>query len=283
MNATNSLERALELLERIEQAPGGLTNAEISRQLAIPKSSCSYILSRLERKGYVARDRASGRYRIGLTTVALAHGALRDLGLRSIAEPALYQLASDTGLSASIGVLERGRVLLVDRVESREFMEDIVRVAAASGRRMRNAIRQREQRDVGRELPAHSNALGKVLLAWRDPEEVKAIIEERGLPRTTPATITSAGRLLLELEQVRIRGYATSYEEQYSGICAVGAPIADPSGAVNAAVSVTGSPSAANWREPEELVNRVKAAALSISNRGFYQGLAGPRKSALKM
>jgi IclR family acetate operon transcriptional repressor len=263
LNATNSLERALDLLERIEQTPGGLTNAQISRDLQIPKSSCSWILARLERKGYLARDPA-GRYRIGLTTVALAHGALRDLGLRSIAEPALYQLASQTGLSASIGVLERGRVLLVDRVESRAFMDDLVRAAASGGRRMRNAIRLREQRDIGRELPAHANALGKVLLAWLDREQVLKIIDEQGLRRATPKTITSAARLFHELERVRELGFATSYEEQYPGICAVGAPLLDQNGEVNAAISVTGSPSAANWREPTELVARLKAAALSF-------------------
>lgn len=271
MDATNSLERALHLLELIEQTPGGMTNAEISRALEIPKSSCSWILARLARKGYVSRDPVGARYRIGLTTVALAYGALRDLGLRSIAEPALYQLASETGLSASIGVLERGRVLLVDRVESREFMDDIVRVAAAGGRKMREAVRRREQRDIGRELPAHSNALGKVLLAWLERPELMAIIEEQGLRRSTPKTITSPNRLIHELETVKTLGYSTSYEEQYPGICAVGAPVFDADGAVNAAVSVTGSPAAANWDEPDELVSRVKAAAAAISNRARFR------------
>jgi IclR family acetate operon transcriptional repressor len=271
LNTTNSLERALAVMEHIERAPG-LSNAEISRALAIPKSTCSWILARLERKGYLARD-AAGRYRIGLTTVALAYGALRDLGLRSIAEPALYQLAEATRLSASIGVLERGRVLLVDRVESREFMNDVVRLAALGGRKIRYAIRRREQRDIGRELPAHTNALGKILLAWLDREQVSAIVEQHGLRRATPKTITSANRLFEELKRVRELGYATSFEEQYAGICAVGAPVFDASGSVTAAVSVTGGPTAANWREPADLVRQVRAAALIISNRGRLRGV----------
>jgi DNA-binding IclR family transcriptional regulator len=115
--ATSSLERALVLLRVIEQTPGGLRNADISRQLKIPKSTCSYIAARLERAGYLTRDAVSNRYKIGLTTVTLAHGALREVGIRTVAEPALYKLTSQTGLSAGIGVLQRGRVLLVDRVE----------------------------------------------------------------------------------------------------------------------------------------------------------------------
>ena len=129
--ATNSLERAMALLELLEQTPGGLTNAEISRRLDIPKSTCSYIMARLERKGYLVRDEDTGCYQIGLTTVALAHGALREIGVRSIAEPALYKLASETGLSAGIGVLERGRVLVIDRVEGSDFVREAVETAHA--------------------------------------------------------------------------------------------------------------------------------------------------------
>jgi IclR family KDG regulon transcriptional repressor len=97
--ATNSLERALAILEMIERAPGGLRHAEISRQMNMPKSTCSYIVARLERRGYLARDDETGYYRIGLSTVTLAHGALREVGLRAIAEPALYKLASRRALA----------------------------------------------------------------------------------------------------------------------------------------------------------------------------------------
>ena len=36
---TNSLDRALALLEMIEQSPGGMSSGEIRRRLHIPKSS----------------------------------------------------------------------------------------------------------------------------------------------------------------------------------------------------------------------------------------------------
>src|SRR5690349_8600853 len=153
---TNSLERALAILEILEQTPGGLRHAEISQRMRIPKSTCSYILERLECRGYLLRDGALGRYRIGLTPVALAHGALREIGVRSIAEPALYKLAAETGLSAGIGVLERGRVQVVDRVEGAEFVRDAVETADSRPWSPAREYRVREDRDSGREMPAHS-------------------------------------------------------------------------------------------------------------------------------
>jgi len=44
------------MLEAVSQEPEGLSNAEISRKLDIPKSSASYILRTLEKQGYLNRD-----------------------------------------------------------------------------------------------------------------------------------------------------------------------------------------------------------------------------------
>lgn len=270
---TNSLERALAILELLEHTPGGLRHTEISDRMHIPKSTCSYIMARLEQKGYLMRDCESGRYRIGLTPVALAHGALREIGVRSIAEPALYKLAGETGLSAGIGVLERGRVLIVDRVEGSEFVRDAVQGAQESPARWAGQPRKyrvREQRDIGRELPAHCTALGKVLLAHLPRPQVIALVSEHGLARFTRKTITSKARLLRELDSVRRRGYAMADEEYDAGIRSIAAPIYAAGGEVNAGVALNGGPGEAAWSDPYLLVEKVKAAGREISRRARF-------------
>jgi DNA-binding IclR family transcriptional regulator len=256
---TNSLERALMLLDIVEKAPGGLRNAEISRQLQIPRSSCSWILARLERQGYLARDENTSRYKIGLKTVALAHGALRDLGFRSGAEPVLYRVASQTGLAAGVGVLEGGHILLVDRVEPPE----------SAGQTL-VSDRPREQRDIGRELPAHSTALGKTLLAYLPKDELTRYLDEHALTRRTAKTIISRDGLLLELRRIRQRGYAIADAEHDVGVRALAAPIFDFTGSVRAAISLNGSPAAPIWREPKALVAFVTAAARDISGSARF-------------
>ncbi|HTA47202.1 MAG TPA: IclR family transcriptional regulator [Bryobacteraceae bacterium] len=263
---TNSLERALLLLDLVEKTPGGMRNAEISRQLNIPRSSCSWILARLERQGYLLRDEDSGRYRIGLKMIALAHGALRDLGFRSCAEPVLYRVASETGLAAGIGVLESDHVLLVDRVEPPAW----------------NAIqeRPRDERDIGRELPAHSTGLGKVLLAHLPRRELISCLNERILTRRTPKTIVSRDRLIVELRKIRQRGYAIADEEHDIGLRALSAPISDVSGTVRAALSLNGPVSAPIWRDLRALIALVIAAAKDISGNARFpwSGFRWPEK-----
>jgi len=264
--ATNSLDRALALLEMIEQTPGGMSSGEIRRRLDIPKSSYGYLITRLVDKGYVTRDQETHHYKIGLTPLALAYGTLREMGFRSFTEPTLYRLVSETGLAASIGVLERHRVLLVDRVESPEFAKDAVDVANRAGKTaFGHNIRQRRERDIGRELPAHSNVLGKVLLAHLSRRQVLKIIAQEGLPRITAKTIVSKAKLLAELERVRRQGFAESDEEQYIGVRGVGAAIYDASDAVCAAVAVTGNPAADVWKGSARLIELVRTAGWAIS------------------
>ncbi len=271
--AGNSLERALAILEMLEQTPGGLRHNDISRRMKIPKSTCSYIMERLERRGYVFRDDHTGRYKIGLTTVALAHGALREIGVRSIAEPALYKLTGETGLSAGIGVLERGRVLIVDRVEGSEFVRDAVEVAGEPPVRWAGRVRKyrvREDRDIGRELPAHSTAIGKVLLAHLPRQHVLDVVAQHGLARYTRKTITSKTQLFRELDLVRQQGYAAADEEHRAGLRSIAAPIYGVTGEVGAGVALNGSSTEAAWFETSLLIDKVKAAGREISRRARF-------------
>lgn len=245
--AKTSLERALTLLDLVARVEGGLTNAEISRRMHMAPSTSSYILSRLERESYVRRDKTSGRYQIGLRLMELAYGALRTIGHRPIAEPALHRLVEQTRLTALVAVWVRGRAVVVDKVESPESIKVDV--------------------DIGRPLYAHSSALGKVLLAHLPSDEFDDFINTHGLPRRTAKTITSRAKLQEHLAVARVKGYATANGEEFIGGRAVAAPILDGFGKVCAAVSGAGPSVHPIWKCPEEAIACVKAAAREISRR----------------
>jgi DNA-binding IclR family transcriptional regulator len=257
---TNSLERALKLLELIAHRPRGYTNSELSRKLEIPASSCSYILVRLAREGYLNREE-DGRFTIGLKTLILAHAALRKVGFRPFAEPVLYKLVEQTGLAANIGVLQGGHVLLVDRIESPESVSQGAQLPL-------------ELRDIGIELPAHTTGLGKVLLAGLEKDQVLRIIRDEGLVRKTSRTINTAAALIAELDEVRQRGFAVVKDEHYLEFWSLAAPIVDVNGMTWAAVSLTGSPHEPAWDNFDDLVAELTKAAQEIS-RGMLR-YAGP-------
>ncbi len=123
----------------------------------------------------------------------------------------LYRLASDTGMSAGIGVLQQSRVLLVDRVEGPGFVREVVHRQTPRGR-------TREQRDIGRELNVHTTALGKVLLAFLPERQRSDLLRDLTLTRSTSKTIVSKAKLVAELSLVRRQGFAEAEEEEYAGV-----------------------------------------------------------------
>lgn len=268
----NSLERGLAMLYFIGQKPGGMTHAEIGRTLCVPKSTCSYILHRLVQFGYLTHEPQTGRYCIGLKILTLAHDALREVGFRTITEPALYRLATETGLAASIGVLERRRVLIVDRVEGAEFVKDAVGMAGEVNPSTYSNVRRkyplREDRDIGREMPIDSTALGKVLLAYLPAPQLQRLLNEMEAEKCHTEAFTRFRQSLSgELDKIRKAGYSLADHRSFRGTGSLGAPIFGTAGEIRAAVCVDGCPHSEAWKNLEELSELVKSAGREISKR----------------
>jgi DNA-binding IclR family transcriptional regulator len=81
---------------------------------------------------------------------------------------------------------------------------------------------------VGLVAPAHSTALGQVLLAIRSELSSEAVAVKHGLPRCTGSTITSLRRLQGELTEVGRRGGRTTimrrFKESHVSLCRFGTP-----------------------------------------------------------
>jgi len=117
---------------------------------------------------------------------------------------------------------------------------------------------------VGRRFPLHASAACKAILAWRDPAEVRALLPAR-LERRTPATITDPERLLVELEEVRGRGYAVNWTELEEDLVAVAAPLRDHRGEVVAALSISAPVSRVPRESLPVLGRHVAEAARALS------------------
>src|SRR3981081_4952322 len=87
-----SVERALAMLEAVAQDSEGMSNADISRKLKIPKSSASYILRTVEKQGILHRNSDTGKYRVGLKVLSLSRGALIGIDVREVALPIMRHL-----------------------------------------------------------------------------------------------------------------------------------------------------------------------------------------------
>jgi DNA-binding IclR family transcriptional regulator len=250
-----AVERALNILENVAHRRDGLTNSEISRKLAIPKSSASYILRTLERRGYLRRDAGSGRYCLGLKILSLGGDAQSNLDIADVALPFMRSLVERVHLTAHLAVLDQGEAVYIEKVEAPGFFK--------------------VNTWVGRRMFLHSTSVGKALLAWLPKQEMEGIVRQHGMKKRTPKTITTMTRLLADLELVRTQGYALDDEENSIGARCLGAPIFDAAGNVAAALGVSGTLTQVDEENLPKIVEVLKETTRRISRQLMRSGAAG--------
>ena len=249
-STSNAVERALSIFELIAESQNGLSNSDLSRRLNIPKSSASYILRVLEKRHYLQRDER-GKYRLGLKLVSLTRGALTHLDIREIAKPILEQFLQKSRLAeAHLAVLDNGRAVYVEKVESQSFVKmDIW---------------------VGHRLPIHTTAIGKALVAYLPESETLQILSLRGMEKKTRKSINNPQKYLRELEKVRQYGFAIDDEENAEGVRCVASPIFDANGKVTAALGTSTIIMQLNETQLPKVVEMIKDAAAKVSQRLGY-------------
>jgi DNA-binding IclR family transcriptional regulator len=252
-----AVERALTMLEAVAQEAEGLSNAEISRKLNIPKSSASYILKTLETQGYVTRDADSGKYRVGLKILSLSRGALGGRDVRGVALPIMRHLTGQTGLTCHLAVLDGHDAVYIEKVEPEGF----IRMDTWVGRRMR----------------VHATSVGKAIVGHIPQEQLEEILRKAGMEKRTPKTITTAPRLLKELEKVRAQGYAVDDEENNLGARCVAAPVFNERGAIEASLGLSGTTQQVSPQTMPRILEALKDSARHIS---MGMGYRAPHRRA---
>ena len=250
-----AVERALNILEAAAQRRDGLTNSEISRKLGIPKSSASYILRTLERRGYLRRDAESGRYRLGLKILSLGGDAQGNLDIADVSLPFMRALGEKIRMTVHLAVLDQGEAVYVEKVEAPGFFK--------------------VNTWVGRRMFLHSTSVGKCLMAWLPKQDVEMIVKQHGLKKRTPKTITSVTKLLAELEHVKQSGYAVDDEENSLGARCLGTPIFDAMGNVIAALGASGTITQVDEASMPRMIEALKETARRITRQLLRSGAAG--------
>jgi DNA-binding IclR family transcriptional regulator len=248
-----SVSRAVRALELIaEQGELGVT--DLGRGLGVHKATASRLAATLADGGLIERDPVSDRYRLGFGLIRLVGAALAGVDLVRTAHPVLEELAERTRETVNIGVLSGDAVLYLDQVSSAHL------IASTNW--------------VGRRTPLHCSSSGKVFLAHL-PKPVLEQALARPLEAPTPRTVTDPARLRRQLDEVRVRGYATIQEELERGLNAVAAPVRQLNGEVAAAVSVSGPSFRVRTVDLARLGRLTIDAAGAVSRRLGYTARRG--------
>jgi len=168
-----ALEKGLDVLECLAEQGISLTQAQLARELGRGPSELFRILTTLERRGYIARNPASGAYGLTLRLFELGHGHSPHDGLLRAADHPMRELAEETRQACHLSVIDRGKLLVLHQVESPAR----VRISIATGST----------------ISLTDSASGRLLLAFSDEpgwdDERLDLIRRRGYEEAYSETV----------------------------------------------------------------------------------------------
>jgi IclR family KDG regulon transcriptional repressor len=212
--------RAFDILELFLGERSSLTAPEVATRLGLPRSTTHELLNTLVARGYLARrPNADGPYRLGSRLLELGSRYQQDLDLAAEGELVARRVAEECGETVHVAVLDGTDVVYVCKIDS---MHSVRMVSA-----------------VGRRLPAHCTAVGKVLLAGMSQQRFDELFRGRKLAALTDRSITSLAALRGQLAEIRRTGVAYEMCESNPDVGCVAAPVTDHSGEWVAAMSIS--------------------------------------------
>jgi IclR family transcriptional regulator, acetate operon repressor len=251
---TAALEKALDVFEAVSKANGGISQAELSEKLKVPRTTLYRLLSTLVARGLVRRDPVRRVYCLGFKCFELARLAHSSPDLISAAAFELRALRDLSGETTYLAILDGTEVLALERFDG--------------------AHSDRSNSTLGERKPVHCTSQGKAILAAMPESARDALIRDISLKPRTSRTITEKRRLIADLRLITQRGYSIDDEEIVDGIRCVGAAVIDHAGRVRGAISIAGPAWRMTLARIEKLGIEVAEAAARIGEQLALVGTA---------
>ena len=215
-----TLERGIDLLFLFSHNRPALSLREISVALEIPQSTAYRLLVTCRKKQVIVRDPATRKYVLDAGLLRLQAAIQANLDITKIAIPSLEDLATRSGETSQLYLLQGHQVVCAEAVTSP------------------NMIRFMPER--GRGLPLPAPAAGRAVLAFLPGEFLTRYIKLPGLRAMTPYTVTDPQALQRLLAKIRAQCFAVSFQQMYVGARGVAVPIFAHRGGVLESLCISG-------------------------------------------
>lgn len=236
-----SLSRALEVFAELQRAERPQRLSDLARNCGMSLPTTLRILRVLQDFGMVSQTDKS--YRIGPAVLPAARSYLENDPLVVSSRPVLQQLATQTGLTASLYTRLGYERILVARVDGEAPL--------------------RYDLPLGKRLPLTSGAAGKILLATASAEELQEAVEA-AIGAGHEGKAFTLGELQSRLPAADA-DYAYSADERASGVLSVAVALPRRSGQPTESISLTSPVEAASEDTLKVGVPELKRAAARLA------------------
>ena len=241
------IERMFGLLDILANREEAMSLKEISEKSGLHASTAHRILNDLATGRFVDRP-AAGTYRLGMRLLELGNIVKGRLNVRDAALSPMRELHKLTQQPVNLSMRQGDEIIYVERAYSERSGMQVVRA-------------------IGGRAPLHLTSVGKLFLAFDDPQRLRTYATRTGLAGQTRNSITQLPILERELSKARQYGIARDNEELELGVRCMAAGIYDDQNKLIAGLSI----SAPADRLEEHWLPKLQATANEISSALGYK------------
>lgn len=242
-----TLARGLDVVQRVEM--GDTTLAKIAKSLNLNKTTVHRLITTLVDARYLSYNQSDG-YALGARLLELGDSARQQISLTRVSRDYLRRLASDTGDTVNLGILDRDQVYYLEKIPGTRRIE--VRC------------------HIGERMPLRPTGLGKALLLDEAEDRLREIYLREAVD--FPGYRYDLRQFLELMRGYKDAGYALDMDENGEHVRCVAVPIRDHKGSIAAAVSVSSAIQYMTDERMSSLINLVKQVANDISLELGFRG-----------
>ena len=215
-----SVIKAVEIINYIAESDQEMGATEISEGLGYGVSATYHLLNTLKESNFITQNERTKKYQLSLKLWQLGMKAFSQNNLGTALRQFLTKLKKETGETSNLTVLDRKSIVYIAQEESDKLIKMFTKTGATA--------------------PLHCTASGKIFLAYMDDVKREEILKDYIMTRFTKNTITTKKQLLLELKEIKDKGYGFDIEERDEDVSCIAAPIFGTNGEVLACISISG-------------------------------------------
>lgn len=206
VDTSGTVARTLAVLTVMAEAGGSVGVTDVATGLGLPMSTSHRLLDLLRGAGFVERDAAQRRYRLGLQFLRVAHLVTQNTSFARLCQPALERLTAETGETAVYC----------------EYLPDHHMAAYAAKSDSLHSLRYGIT--LFEPAPVECGASGLAILSFL-PSHIRASV--CATPRASPLTgkRLSSSALASRIEAIRKKGFAFSNADKLPDSIGIAVPI----------------------------------------------------------
>jgi DNA-binding IclR family transcriptional regulator len=231
-NISGTIDKTLNILEIFLSQDGEIGLTEIA-----------------ELSGYnnaTVHEKKNGKYSLGVKTLEFCFKVRCNLHYLDIVFLHLSKLCQEQKVNVNLTVLDSDDQIVIDEIG----IESDIRLTAP----------------IGKRLPLHATACGKVFLAYMSEDERKSFFNRNPLVPITKNTITDVDRLTSELEIIKRDGLAIDEGQYILGAWAVSAPVFNGKGDIACAATIVLPMSQVNTLRARECASALSKYTTELSD-----------------